>query len=173
MSDQPVTDGIKRRRFGQLRDDRGRWASQFDPVRLYLLNQKSAIPAETLRSMADQILPGAKRQRLLQILSVSSGVLLIVGGNFIYYRFFSTWKGLDPVIGTIYVVQAMVILAGPLIAYRIAKNQYAKRVARVMLEHRYCPHCAYDIRALPIDPADGATVCPECGCAWKLDCEAN
>ena len=25
------------------------------------------------------------------------------------------------------------------------------------------------LRLLPTDPADGATVCPECGCAWKLE----
>ncbi len=27
----------------------------------------------------------------------------------------------------------------------------------------------YDLRMLPSDPADRATVCPECGHAWKLD----
>jgi hypothetical protein len=118
--------------------------------------------------MADQILPGARRQRLLQVLSVASGVLLIVGGNIIYFRYFSTWKGIDPVMGMIYVIQAVVILSGPLIAYRMAKSRYAKRVARVMLMHRHCPHCGYDIRRLPADPTDGATICPECGCAWRM-----
>jgi hypothetical protein len=38
-----------------------------------------------------------------------------------------------------------------------------------MLKHRRCPHCGYDLRLLPIDSNDGATVCPECGCAWSLD----
>ena len=47
--------------------------------------------------MADQIMPGARRQRLFQVLSVACGVLLIVGGNIVYFRYFSTWKGIDPV----------------------------------------------------------------------------
>ena len=42
-----------------------------------------------------------------------------------------------------------------------------------MLQHRRCPHCGYDLRLLPDDCSDGATVCPECGCAWKLVGEAN
>ena len=41
-------------------------------------------------------------------------------------------------------------------------------VMAAMLKHLRCPHCGYDIRELPVDPKDGATVCPECGCAWKL-----
>ena len=159
---------MARQRSAQIRDARGRPVSRLDPVKLHLLNQDSIIPADVLRSMADQIMPGARRQRLLQALSVASGVILVVGGNILYFRFFSTWKGLDPVIGTIYVIQAAIILSGPLLAYRIAASRYANRVALVMLDHRHCPHCGYDLRGLPADAKDGATVCPECGCAWKL-----
>ncbi len=54
-------------------------------------------------------------------------------------------------------------------AFRMARAKYVIRVASVMLEHRHCPHCGYDIRELPTDSSDGATVCPECGCAWMLD----
>jgi hypothetical protein len=46
-------------------------------------------------------------------------------------------------------------------------------IARVLLAYRRCPHCGYDIRALPEDPADGATVCPECGCAWLCPPEST
>jgi predicted Zn-ribbon and HTH transcriptional regulator len=42
------------------------------------------------------------------------------------------------------------------------------RIRAAMLAHRRCPHCGYDIRLLPTNPADGATVCPECGSAWIL-----
>lgn len=156
------------RTAGRTKDARGRHVRQLDPVKLHLLNQHSIIPAEELRSMADQIMPGARRQKLFQVLSVACGVLLIVGGNIVYFRFFSTWKGIDPVMGTIYVLQAVVILSGPFIAYRVAKSRYAKGVVSVMLEHRHCPHCGYDIRGLPTDPNDEATVCPECGYAWML-----
>jgi hypothetical protein len=44
-----------------------------------------------------------------------------------------------------------------------------QRIGTVMLGHLRCPHCGYDLRFLRPDPIDGATVCPECGSAWKLD----
>ena len=42
-----------------------------------------------------------------------------------------------------------------------------------MLKHLRCPHCGYDIRGLPTAPEDVATECPECGCAWRLEDEAE
>lgn len=54
-------------RAGRINDARGRRVTQLDPVKLHLLNQRSIIPAEALRSMADQILPGARRQRFFQV----------------------------------------------------------------------------------------------------------
>ena len=155
-------------RAGRIKDARGRPVSRLDPVKLHLLNQRSIIPAETLRSMVDEIMPGARRQRLILALISTFTFLFIVGGTIIYFSYFSTWTGFDPVSVTIHVIQGLVILAGPLLAFRIARAKYASRVASVMLEHRHCPHCGYDIRGLPVDPRDGATVCPECGFAWRL-----
>ena len=153
-------------RARRLKDARGRSVTQLDPVKLHLLNQHSIIPAKTLRSMADQIMPGARRQRLVQVLIAAFTFTFIVSGTIIYFRYFSTWTGFDPVNVTIYVIQVVVILSGPVLAFRMARDKYTSRVASVMLKHRHCPHCGYDIRGLPADPADGATVCPECGCAW-------
>ncbi len=48
------------------------------------------------------------------------------------------------------------------------KRKRLKEVTAAMLKHTHCPHCGYDLRLLPNDPDDCATVCPECGCAWKL-----
>ncbi len=160
-------------RAGRVRDARGRLVSQMDPVRLYLLKRRCVIPAETLWSIAEQVMPGVRRQRLVQVVSIALGILVVVGGNIVYFGYFSNWKGIDPVLGTIYAVQATVILGAPLIAYRVAKNRYAHRVARVMLQHRRCPHCGYDIRWLPTDADSGVTTCPECGCAWKLHEQGN
>lgn len=160
-------------RAGRIKDARGRPVSRLDPVKLHLLNQRSIIPAETLRSMVDEIMPGARRQRLVQVLSVVLGFLVVVGGTIIYFTYFSTWKGFDPVNVTIYVIQAAVILSGPLLVFRMARAKYRSRLASVMLEHRHCPHCGYDIRGLPTDPEDGATVCPECGCAWQFPSQAQ
>lgn len=162
------TESESARHAGRVVDARGRVVSQVDPVRLHLLHQRSTIPPEALRSMADAILPGARRQRALQVIAVVCGIVVVVGGNIVYFGLFSVWKGLDPVLSAIYAVQAALILSGPVLAFWIAKRQYAARVARVMLQHRYCPHCGYDLRGLPVDAHDGATNCPECGCAWVL-----
>ncbi len=118
--------------------------------------------------MVEDVLPGARRQRLIQVFSLVLGFVLVVGGNVVYFRFFSTWSGLDPVNTTIYAIQILVLLSGPVIAFRMARNEYAGRVSAALLKHVHCPHCGYDLRMLPVDPEDGATVCPECGCAWKL-----
>ncbi len=170
-----MTDAVQpaKNHKGRIKDARGRKVTPLDPVRLHLLNQRSIIPAETLRSMADQILPGARRQRLILVLIAASTVLFIAGGTILYFSYFSTWTGFDPVSVTIHVVQVGVILSGPLLAFRMARAKYANRIALAMLEYRCCPHCGYDIRGLPVDPADGATVCPECGCAWTLSASAR
>jgi len=31
-----------------------------------------------------------------------------------------------------------------------------------------CPTCLHDLMHVASDPADGCTVCPECGGAWRL-----
>jgi hypothetical protein len=49
-----------------------------------------------------------------------------------------------------------------------ARRARHKRIRNIMLQHLRCPHCGYDLRLLPTAPGDGATVCPECGCAWRL-----
>jgi hypothetical protein len=42
---------------------------------------------------------------------------------------------------------------------------------RALMDHGIpcCASYGYDLRLLPTDPVAGVTVCPECGCAWKLD----
>jgi ArsR family transcriptional regulator len=76
MAEKGSSSTQKAERF---KDARGRPVSQLDPVMLHLLNQHSIIPAKTLRSMADQIMPGARRQRLFQVLSAALGFLVVVG----------------------------------------------------------------------------------------------
>ena len=104
---------------GRIKDVRGRSVSQLDPVKLHLLNQHSTIPAKTLRSMADEIMPGARRQRLILVLCAAFTFLFIVGGTMIYFSYFSTWKGFDSVSVTINIIQVVVILSGPLLVFRM------------------------------------------------------
>ena len=157
------------RKAGRIKDARGRLVTQFDPVKAQVLNQTTPVPAETLRTIANDVLPGVRRQKLIQAASVVFGFAFVIGGNIIYFRYFSSWSGLDPVRTAIYALQIVVLFSGPVIVFRMARSQYAGRVAETMLRHLRCPHCGYDIRCLPTSPPDGATVCPECGCAWRLD----
>ncbi len=47
-----------------------------------------------------------------------------------------------------------------------------ERLVRLMLEHRQCPACDYNLRSLPMEH-DGCTVCPECGAAWRMPREGD
>lgn len=154
---------------GYVKDARGESVRVMDPVRLHLLQQASIIPAETLRSMTDKLLPGARRQRLVQIITMVASLLLVGGGYVVWFNFYSSWKGFDPVNMTIMLLQAGLILGGPVLAFRMARARYRSQISAVMLAHKYCPHCGYDLRNLPVDAADETTTCPECGCAWRLE----
>jgi hypothetical protein len=151
-----------------VRDAHGRRVPMIDPVRIHLLHMPSIIPAETLQSMTKDLLPNAKRQQRIQLASMLFGVVFVVGGYFVYFGWYSNWKGLDPVNTSIMVLQALVILSGPVIAFRMARATYVGRVAEVMLARRHCPHCAYNLHGLPVSETDQTTTCPECGCTWQL-----
>ena len=66
-----------------------------------------------------------------------------------------------------------VFAIGAIQFWRSGRRARAKLVCAIMLQHLRCPHCGYDLRLLPVDPADGATICPECGCAWHLGDKAD
>jgi hypothetical protein len=162
------TDTATAKHKGRIRDARGRRATQLDPVKVHLLKQRSNIQDGALRAMVDELLPGARRQRLVQLIGSALIIAFVVSGTLVYFRFFSRWKGFDPVNVSIYILQAVIIVAGPFVTFYIARAKYVSRIASVMMAHRHCPHCGYDLRGLPTEPDDGATICPECGCAWRL-----
>jgi hypothetical protein len=56
----------------------------------------------------------------------------------------------------------------PWVAWYSAKLRRFDKIAAAMLKYLRCPHCGYDLRMLPTGREDGATICPECGCAWRL-----
>jgi hypothetical protein len=66
-------------------------------------------------------------------------------------------------------VNLAVFAIGAIQFWRSGRKARAKLVCAVMLKHLRCPHCGYDIRGLPSSPDDGATICPECGSAWRLE----
>ena len=57
----------------------------------------------------------------------------------------------------------------PFVIWMAMCRPHVSRLGRALLRRRRCPHCGRDLRGLPAEAEDHATVCPECRCAWRLD----
>jgi hypothetical protein len=146
-----------------IRDARGRKVTQLDPVTMHLLRRHDVIEAEVLRAIAGE--KGVRitaRERASLIVGI--GGLLLIGGLFI------TELMLGGITEAPYAKHASVAFFALLpwvFWFNIKRSRFGK-VAAAMLRHGRCPHCGYDLKNLPVDGRDGATVCPECGCGWKV-----
>jgi hypothetical protein len=150
-------------RHWRIADARGRKVSQVDPVALYLMRQHDVIKPDVLRAIAHEkgvrISPGER-------LSLIGGVLcvLLVIGLIIQSLISGDFDDAP-------LARSSSLLMFCLFAWIYwlrAKWARFGNIAAAMLKHGRCPHCGYNLRHLPVEAADGATVCPECGCAWKL-----
>ena len=68
---------------GRVVDARGRRVRLMDPVTQHVTHQHGTIPADTVRQMADRLLPGARRQRLLVVLAVLLSCTLVAGATIV------------------------------------------------------------------------------------------
>ncbi len=157
----------------RIKDARGRLVLQLDPVLMALLRRGGGIPLDVVRAMAEQIGFGLTRAvRWLFWLSMFCLSFFFIATTIDIVHSIVTLGSarLSEFFGRVAPFAAT--WAGPLLLWAVGRSARATRITDVMLDHRRCPHCGYDIRDLPVDPADGATVCPECGCAWRLDAGA-
>ncbi len=154
------------RNKGRVVDARGRRVTQLDPVALHLLRRHEVIPAADLRAIALAIDAREVKYRSRRALFVPVMIVLCFAGFFGYFFLFNRWRGWDPVLIMFACGYFVFPVGGLLIGFRKARRTRWDRIRRVMLQHRYCPHCGYDLRGCPID-ADDLTVCPECGCGWE------
>ena len=149
---------------GRITDTRGRKVTQVDPVAMHLLRRYDVIEADDLRRIASEkgvaISPW---ERILLVYCIIAFVATVIGT---IYCFVGSSSG-DPVLRRMARL-AWHSLWPVLFWWKIKRGRFLKTTA-AMLKHVRCPHCGYDLRLLPVDPQDGATVCPECGCAWMLD----
>ena len=159
---------LRPRRHRRVSDARGRAVTQLDPIAMYLTRQHDLIPPEALHKISKEIDPKELRKRPLALALAPIWVLLWYAVWFLYFRLFSTWKGWDPVLVAVGVSYFLIPFVPVYVGFRKARRKRWDVIRRAMLHHLRCPHCGYDLRLLPADPADGATVCPECGCAWRL-----
>jgi hypothetical protein len=154
----------KARESGRVKDARGRSVTQLDPIGMYLLRQHDVMGAEILRSIAHE--KGVRitaKERAALIVGVIGALLVIA---LFTHGFFT-----GDLYGATYAKSASLIFmcSIPWVIWRSVRHARFNQVTAVMLKCSRCPHCGYDLRMLPPDPTDGATVCPECGCAWELE----
>jgi hypothetical protein len=153
-------------RTGRFTDARGTSVGLLDPYELKLLRRYDVVPADTLQRIVDRVgfgLPKWQQFGFLVCVALFAGCV----------AFLVFWKlvrgtGLDAVERVLWPVNLVLFAFGAVQFWRSGRRGRARLVCATMLEHLRCPHCGYDIRDLPVDPADGTTVCPECGCAWRL-----
>ena len=158
-----------REQIGRIKDARGRDVTQLDPFTLRLLRRHDVMPADALDAVAREIGSGlTKAPRVLFIIGLvclfvcvfaigAKCVEMLLAGSFSLIELARTASRM----GGVWV--------GPVILWVGACRIRSQKTARVMLKHRRCPHCGYDLRGSITDSTDGATVCSECGCAWRVD----
>jgi hypothetical protein len=137
--------------------------TQVDPVALYLLRQHDVIDAEALRAIANENGVRIKGGERAALITGICAALLVIG---LFTHALITGDIADAPFAKS--AGLLCLCSIPWTVWYVIKRRRFGHVCAAMLGHRRCPHCAYDIRELPTDPTDGATVCPECGCAWKL-----
>ena len=136
-------------------------------------SQSFGIDPKVVRNIAEEIDPGEVKRGRRWIIWALIAAPVAYFGFFLYFTFLGRGSWRRPVMMVFY---ASYLVIPPVVAYlklRKARQARNQRIHLIMLKHRHCPHCGYDIRGLPTDSEDGATVCPECGCAWRLDGEAE
>jgi hypothetical protein len=153
----------RRKNAGRITDDRGRKVTQLDPIALGLLRQHDVIETEALRRILQEPGVGLKTfERIVFCIQVTGAILVVC-----FFTYETITGGIASAIkaksvGLIYLCML------PWIVWFGMKRKRFSSIKPAMLKHHRCPHCGYDLRGLEIDADDRATVCPECGCAWKL-----
>ncbi len=167
ISENPTA---KVRGVNRVKDARGRTVTQLDPVRLQVWHRYDVIEADALERIVEELEPGTARMRRRMLVMVPSAILLLALGIAALYYFSDSSMRRD-LVSTLTnpVIIVPNVLCCVFIPWLTTRQARLKRARFAMLKHRRCPHCCYDLRLLPTDPTDGATVCPECGCARLLD----
>jgi hypothetical protein len=151
-------------RKGRIKDARGRSVRQLDPVALQAMRRHELIDRACLARIVNEKGVGMSwwdRAPIIMAVVVLTGVGVTL---FVKHQAGTPWGQL---LRRSLPMFYLFIL--PFIVWGGARKKRFGLIRGAMLRHSRCPHCGYDVRGLEADPDDGATVCPECGCAWVLD----
>jgi hypothetical protein len=161
-----MTDA-RRREQGSIEDARGRVVSQLDPVMMHLMRRHDVIPADSLAIIARGVGIGLTRaNRLLLWASALGCVCLVIAVTIVGVRLSNGTMGGRRAAQSLVPFGAIIVCFHG--SWMATKRARTSRITEAMLGCRRCPHCGYDLSDLPAED-DDATVCPECGSAWRLD----
>ena len=145
-------DQSKSKHAGRVKDFRGRAVTLIDPFVMHKLRRYDTIPADSL-------------SRIVFSYVWSMALVILTAAHFL------KWGGGYPVNPRelrLWIVLLSIFVVNCGLVWYFSRRTRLKRVCRILLQYLRCPHCGYDLRMLPTDVADGATVCPECGSAWQF-----
>ena len=150
-------------RQGRITDARERGVTQLDPVTMHALHQHDVIEADVLRAIAHE--PGVETTGGERASLIGGVVALCLVIGFFLQSIVMKDLSAAPFARSAPLVYFSIV---PWVFWVGLKRARFGRVAAAILKHRRCPHCGYSLQGLATDEQDDATVCPECGCAWKL-----
>jgi hypothetical protein len=135
---------------------------------MHILRQRGAMSPDVLGDIAWQVGIGiTKANRALWWISLVGVLAFCLLAPVLIVMFVKGWINRPSLVASF--LPPSTVWLGLLALWLGTRSVRHQRIGTVMLRNLRCPHCGYDIRGLPTDPDDGATVCPECGCAWALD----
>jgi hypothetical protein len=161
---------------GRVRDARGRVVTRIDPITMQALHQPE-LNRSAIETLLNDLEPGLARQLMWRsyVLRVLFG-LAVAGAVFVVLWLIGDANfrtALEKVYASEFWSFLPLVICAFVVPLIMARRRHRGHILHVLLKHRLCPHCGYDIRGLPADAEDGATVCPECGCAWQLPREVT
>ena len=148
---------------GRVKDARGRYVTQLNPVAMLLLHRPGILDRELLRTITSE--QGVVVSKLERFALIASIIVMITCLGMIVGFSLTGHSGRE--LARRYVTLAYSLIL-PFIIWGGLKRSRFNKIAGAMLKHLCCPHCGYNLRGLPRLAEDDVTVCPECGCAWML-----
>lgn len=143
-----------------------------NPFRLYLTGRDEPIERSVLKRIVDAGADGGSRKLQLSLLFA---ITFFIGmALFAFLPEFLATDNLSHSLAEavrsplIYFALGYGVL---IIPWQLQAERRIRRrhITRALLERKRCPHCGYNLEGLAADCEDGATICPECASAWKLD----